>query len=553
MTLEVLKVTQLSKSFGAKLVLNNLSFGLNRNERVALVGENGVGKTTLARIIAAQEAADAGQLWLAPYAQIGYLPQEITVPIGLPIGAYLERVAGLAELEAEMAMLEDRMAAGRLSDEEMKQALGRYGDLQEVFERRGGYDFETAVEKIFAGLNIGTLAMTRALSSLSGGEKTRVALAGLLLQAPELLILDEPTNHLDFAGIEWLENYLAGYHHALLLISHDRDFINRVATQIWEISAVTHELTIYHGNYDDYLDQREQQFLSALEAFHDQRDEMKRLRQLARTTAFSSGFTPTARQVDKFTLGFNKGRAARARSKTIRDAKQQLAVLEEEKLDNPNRVWRIGFEFDPLHLHSTEPVRLVNVVKSYGEKRLLSRATATLGKGDRAVLVAPNGSGKSTLLHMIAGEVDADGGQVVVMSGVKVGYLRQDEGLDDADALVLESFQQQSAGNERDLLRQLHRNGLFTGDRLAEKRVGDLSVGQRRKFTLAQIIASQANVLLLDEPTNHLDFATLEALEAALCEFSGAVLAVSHDRRFINHVATHIWRLVGGKIEVEVV
>lgn len=550
-TLEVLNINNLQKYYGPKLVLDDINLVLSRGDRAALVGENGAGKTTLARILIGQEQADLGDVRLTPGVEVGYLPQEVTTETDTTIGVYIQQLAGnLDRLWAEMQRLEHQMAEP-LEADALDAVLERYGDVQDEFQRRGGYALEDRTARIFAGLEIEYLDQGRQISSLSGGEKTRVTLAALLLREPDLLILDEPTNHLDFAGLDWLEEYLSAYGNALLLISHDRRFINRIVNQVIEISAHTHTLAVYHGNYEQYLEQREQQMQREIAAFEAQRDEIIRLRRLAKTKAHNPKAAPERPDNDKFLYNAKRANAEQTRSKEIRDARQRLAVLEADRLENPNHVWRIGFEFDPLDLTSPEPVRLRGLCKRYGDQVLLDNVDAVIQKGERIALVAPNGTGKTTLLRIIMGQIDADAGEAHVAPSARLGYLDQEGETLDLDLLVLEAYRQEASGADKELLAQLHRNGLFTGDLLAEKRVGDLSVGQRRKFDLARIIASRANVLLLDEPTNHLDLVSIEALEKGLLAFPGAVLAVSHDRWFIERVATQVWHLKDGHLTIE--
>ena len=276
MSNEILRLENIQKYYGAKLILDDINLSLNRLERAVLVGENGAGKSTLARIILGQEQYETGAIKFAPKTQIGYLPQEVDVEVGITVRAYIEQTIGdlniirerLRELEAQMSDTDDLDAV-----------LAEYGQLQETFEQRGGYTLDSRLEQIFDGLELNHIDQERQMISLSGGEKTRVGLAALLLQAPDLLILDEPTNHLDFVGLTWLEDYLLTYPNALLMITHDRRFINKVATQIIDLSAVTHSLTVYYGNYDEYVEQRERQYQQEVDAYHGQVNQMKLLQQ----------------------------------------------------------------------------------------------------------------------------------------------------------------------------------------------------------------------------------------------------------------------------------
>ena len=425
------------------------------------------------------------------------------------------------------------------------------GDLQAQFELRGGYTLETRRERVFAGLGLGHIEPSRPVMSLSGGEKTRVGLAALLLQAPDLLILDEPTNHLDFAGLAWLEEYLRGYPHALLMITHDRHFINRVATRILDLSAVTRGLTTYYGNYDDYRAQREAQYQQDVAAYHSQVNRMKALRLQMKKEAHGHRKAKRPADGDKAIKFAAQQQVARTVGKAVRSARQQLETLEDNRLDNPRHVWHIAYDFDPLPLTSIEPVQLHSVGMRFGERQVVASVNATLRKGERVALVAPNGGGKTTLLRLITGELEPSCGSVRVMPGATLGYLDQTgESFADGQKIlaVLRAIQHDSADK---LLTLLHRCGLFRDSHLADKTVGELSLGQRRKLGIACLIHSRANLLLLDEPTNHLDLLSLEALERALLEFPGAILAATHDRWFIDRIATKVWRLRDGCITLE--
>ncbi len=550
MSYEILNINGLHKTYGAKLVLDNISLHLNRGERAALVGENGAGKTTLARILTGEEPADGGSIRFAPGAITGYLPQEVTAAPDVSVQHYIEQASGtLDDLRCQLEHLEQQMMT-LILENQMASLLEKYGTAQAEFERRGGYTLEARLKEIFAGLSIEYLDVQRPIRSLSGGEKTRVALAGLLLREPDLLILDEPTNHLDFAGIAWLENYLLSYPHALLMVTHDRHFINQVATHIIELSPVTHGLKVYQGNYEDFLAQRDAEYEKALTEYIEQRSEIKRLKRQAKQLVHNPRATPAMPDGDKLLFNARKANSEQTQSKKIRDAKQRIATLEDTMPDNPAHRWTIRFEFVPLELHAQEPLRFTDLSKAYGDTCLFSNISGVVPKGEHIVLVAPNGTGKSTLLKMLIGQLTPDNGSINIAGSAHVGYLDQEgETLNPAQH-VLAAYREVAHGEDRDLLAELHRSGLFTDASLPYKTVGELSLGQKRKLALARLIASKANVLLLDEPTNHLDLLSLEALEEALRHFPGAILAVSHDRWFVEHVATQVWELRAGELVI---
>ena len=347
MSTQVLRISGLQKYYGAKLILDAVSLNLNRGDRAVLVGENGVGKSTLARLILARDAGENGEIRIAPGTILGYLPQELQVERSISVEEYIREGLGeLSALRRRMTALEEELAR----DGDLAQALEEYGQLQAQYELRGGYTLETRRERIFAGLGLGHVDAARPVMSLSGGEKTRVGLAALLLQEPDLLILDEPTNHLDFAGLAWLEGYLGSYPHALLMITHDRRFINRVATKILDLSAVTRGLTTYYGNYDDYRAQRDAQYQQDVDAYHSQVNRLKALRAQMKKEAHGHRKAKRPDDGDKAIKFAAQQQVARTVSKAVRSARQQLETLEANRLDNPRHVWHIEYDFDPLPL-----------------------------------------------------------------------------------------------------------------------------------------------------------------------------------------------------------
>ena len=546
--MQILRVNQLQKYYGAKLILDEVSLSLNRGDRAALVGENGVGKSTLARLILRQEEAERGEIWLRPGAQVAYLPQEVPASNQLSVGNYIEaRIGELHSMRDRLHELERQMGEGGDLDD----LLDEYGRLQERFEARGGYTLDARLEQIFAGLALEHIQPGRSMMSLSGGEQTRVGLAALLLQAPDLLILDEPTNHLDFAGLTWLEDYLLGYPHALLMITHDRRFINRLATCIWDLSAVTHSLTAYHGNYADYLTQRQTQYESQVAAYHAQLNQMKALRTRIKKETHGHRRPKRPDDGDKWIKFTAQQQVARTVGKAVRSAKTQLQQLEANALENPRHVWHIEFDFDPLPLTSQEPLRLDDLALHFGSQEIFAEAKAVLRKGERVALVAPNGGGKTSLLRLMVGELLPSNGAVTIMPGVTLGYLDQTGDSLDENRNIVDLLHAIGSDSPDSLLTLLHRSGLFRDAHLAGKSVAELSLGQRRKLGLACLIHSRANLLLLDEPTNHLDLLSLEALERALLAFPGAILAATHDRAFIEKVATTIWHLRAGQLIIE--
>ncbi len=548
MSEQVLEIHEVTKYFGAKLILDKVSLSINRSDRIGLVGENGTGKTTLAKIVMGTLEADAGQIRGARHLEIGYLPQEADIDEEMTVQQFLERSMGrVDEMRATLEAMESDMGRADIAPDDFSALLERYGQLQEEFTRRGGYESDYRLDQVFVGLDLTHIDRKRSIRTLSGGEKTRTMLASLLLSSPDLLILDEPTNHLDFAAIDWLEAYLLTYQGAMLLISHDRHFLNKVVNQIVELLPVNHQVTVYHGNYDFYLAERERQRAHQMEAYEAQQEEIKTLRRTIKTKGFSAGSGRPAKDGNKMAYDAHGEKAEQVRSREIQAAKHRLEELLADPISRPANRWRINPDFTPEEFGSRDVIRLTNVSKSYGDRSLFEGVSSTITGGERVVLVGPNGIGKTTLLKMILGLEQPDAGEIRIASGARIGYLDQEQETLDPNRTVLEEFSQGIIAPESEHRANLHKYGLFSDDQVYQK-IGSLSVGQRRKLQIAKLIVTRANVLLLDEPTNHLDLESVEQFEHALCEFPGTVLAISHDRFFIERVATVTWSIQNAHI-----
>ena len=548
MSATVIQVEKLYKTFGNTLVLNGVSLLLNEGDRVALVGENGAGKSTLLKLMTQQLKADDGRITHLPPDEIGYLPQETILENDKEtVHHYLAQVTGeLAALQERLTAMETRMAEP-LNPDELATLLEEYGQAQEQFEQKGGYDLEYRLEQVLQGLGLHHIGLDRSLNTLSGGERRRVALAGLLLRSPALLLLDEPTNHLDFVSLAWLETFLKQYPHTVLLVSHDRHFINRVVTIIAEMVPRHPKVTLYHGDYDFYLQERDREFEKRVTLYEEQQGEIHRLQQLIKQEAHSRGGGRAPRDGDKLQFKLRVATAQNTAAKSIQDAKTRLDQLEKEAIPQPKSRWRVNATFEPAVLHSQEVIRLHEVCKGYGERTLLDGVSLTVKNGERIVILAPNGTGKSTLLKLIMQWETADSGEVYVAPQAQIGYLDQEQRTLDHSRTVLAEYATVAQGTESELRSDLHRYCLFEGD-IVWQTVGSLSEGQRQRLQLAKIATSGANLLLLDEPTNHLDLVTLEQLEKAYREFRGTMLVVSHDRWFVDAVATQVWALQDGRL-----
>jgi len=504
----------ISKAYAGVPVLTGVSLAIGHRERVGLVGRNGEGKTTLLRIIAGLETPDTGVVDKAGGVAIGLLDQNHPLAFdGTLEEAMLAEFAALSEMEDELRQLEACMA-----DPDLPEARGRglegltraYGLLTERFEAAGGYDYRTRIAQALTGLGFRQGDFARPVDEFSGGERVRGALARLLLRGPELLLLDEPTNHLDLSATEWLEGFLATYQGAIVIVSHDRFFLDSLSTRVVEVEGGV--IRSYDGNYTDFVRQKEEELLRDAVRGQQLRGKIEQLR----------GF------VAKFSAG-TRSVQAKSKAKMLARVEMEAQSLRRRSIDRP------AFRFEVRQASGREVLHTRGLAASGGGRQLFSGLDFAVRAGDRLALVGPNGCGKTTLLRALLGEYELDGGLVAWGHGVTAAYLQQDLGDLDDEVTVLDELVASSGmlpGEARDLLGGFQ----FRGDDV-HKRIGDLSGGERCRLAMANILVSGANVLLLDEPTNHLDITARAALEDALGAYRGTVLFVSHDRYFIDRVA----------------
>jgi macrolide transport system ATP-binding/permease protein len=542
----LLSVNQISKTYGDNQVLNQVTFTLSPGQKLGLVGANGVGKSTLLKILVGEVEPDSGKVALAPDTRLGYLPQVLHDADDLTMHELI--MASLTEIEAletRLRQLETLMAT---ANGNLDALLNDYGQASEQFERRGGYDLEHRRKTILAGLQIEHIDPERLVGTLSGGEKSRVGLAALLLQEPDLLLLDEPTNHLDFTALAWLEEYLRDFRGGLLAVSHDRQFLNQTVGSIVEIVEHSKEAKLYQGNYDFYAQVKAQERIKWEESYWAQQEEVWELRKVIKLKARQVGHSNRApRDNDKFITYFKSQRVDDAVARNLHAAEEKLRRIEEDPIPKPPRALEINPTFDPAVLVSRSPLVASGLVKRYGQQSILNSISLAVDASSRVVIVGPNGAGKSTLLRILAGAERADQGSITVAPSVVLGYLDQEQQTLDPRQSVFDSFRGGRVGEYEEFKAELLGYGLFTYPELS-KPVGALSVGQKRKLQLAMLLTQRANLLLLDEPTNHISLDVLEEFEQALSNFTGPVIAVSHDRRFIQRFAREIWELVDGKL-----
>ncbi|HET8912114.1 MAG TPA: ABC-F family ATP-binding cassette domain-containing protein [Ktedonobacteraceae bacterium] len=544
----MLFVRNLYKSYGVMPVLENISFVINQAERVGIVGSNGVGKTTLFRILTGSEQADSGTVTLAPSLRLGYLPQSAPDFYGRTIQDLISASLGnLRELEERMHALEVAMAEPAVDN--LGQLIDEYGRVSTTFQDKGGYDLERRLDIVLSGLGLAYLPREREVETLSGGEKARVGLAALLLSSPDFLLLDEPTNHLDSVTLEWLESYLADYSGAIVMISHDRQFLNRTVTQIFEIDEFSHELKQYAGNYDAYVQAREAERRKWEEEYERQQEEIADLRKRIRETARQVAHNRPPRDSFKMTYDQHGAFVQQAISRGVRAAEEQLRRIEVAPVPKPPKRLQVSSSLSTEPLKAEQAIKVQGLSKSWGERSVLNDLNFVMSARTRILLRGPNGAGKTTLLNILAGRVQPDCGAIQVVDGVKAGYLHQDPELD-PQKTVIETYRYNQVGFEDEFVGRLIGYGLFRREDM-EKKAGYLSLGQQRKLEIACLMAARPNLLLLDEPTNYISLDMLEAFEKAVLDFEGPVLAVSHDRWFIERFKGQIWTLVDGKLKNE--
>lgn len=514
----ILACHNLSKAFGDQVILKNASFHIEDREKVALIGLNGAGKSTLLKMIIKEVEPDGGDVVLAKGKTIGYLSQHQDLSGSHSIIEELKTAkAHLIELEMQIRAME--LELKHLQGAELEMRLHSYHLLTERFEQENGYAFQSELVGVLKGLGFKEDDFSKKINHLSGGQKTRVALGKLLLTKPDILLLDEPTNHLDLGSINWLETYLTNYDGAVLIVSHDRYFLNRVVTKVVEIE--NGEMMMFQGNYSAFAEKKRLIREAKIKAYLNQQQEIKHQEAV----------------IEKL-RSFN-------REKSIKRAESREKMLNKiERIEKPIEEQReLHFHLEPSCVSGNDVLSVEDLGKSFGSQKLFEHVSFEIKRGEHIAIIGDNGTGKTTLLKILNEIVPADSGSFRLGSKVQRGYYDQEHQVLHMEKSIFDEISDAYPSMTNTQIRNMLAAFLFTGDDVY-KLIGDLSGGERGRVSLAKLMLSEANFLIMDEPTNHLDIASKEILEKALNEYTGTVLYVSHDRYFINQTATRILDLV---------
>lgn len=540
----MLSVSNVGKSFGDNLLFEKVSFTVNRGQCAGLVGPNGSGKTTLLKIILGEVAPDAGSAWLSPGdARTGYLAQALEYAPGETVGAVLKvAVAGLTEAERRLEVASAQMATA--TGDDLERLMIEYDAALEAFERLGGYRQQARGDAVLDGLELRYLDQDTPVDILSGGQKTRLGLARLLLTNPDLLLLDEPTNHLDIQALEWLEEYLDGFQGAVIIVSHDRALLDRTVDTILDLDPLARTLIEYPGNYTEYVVAKERAWERQWAAYQDQQKFIARLRG---TIAARKDY---ARSIELSTIDFGPRKIAMgiAHKAVIQQRRLERLLESDERIDKPERSWQIKLDFGDTPPTGRDVLHLEDVSMGFGDRVLFEDVSLTLRAGERVALIGPNGSGKTTLARLIQGDLEPVTGRVRLGAGVRLGYYAQEQENLDPDSTPYDTIRAVAAMDQTEVRSFLH-YFLFAGDEVFD-RVASLSFGERARLALARLVAQGSNFLLLDEPINHLDIPSRTRFEQALTAFDGTILAIVHDRYFIERFATSIWSIADHTIHL---
>lgn len=519
-------IQEISKMLGGNIIFENLSLAIKTGDKLGIVGRNGSGKTTLFTMLAGIETPDEGSIHFKNGTKIGYLAQIPTFSGNVTGIEVLESAfQTLKELQVKMKQLEEQLSLADPND--MEKILQIYGEVQEKYTNLGGYTMESEIQKVIQGLQLSSF-VHQSFTSLSGGEQTKIMLGTLLQSNPDLLLLDEPTNHLDLFAVEWLEQYLVTYAGTVVIISHDRYFLDQVVTKIADLEDG--ELSLYHGNYSSFLLEKEERLMREFQEYEEQQKKIKKMKEaIKRLKQWANEAVPP-----------NAGLHRQARN--MERALERMEKVRKPLIDPK----KMNLTFEAAPRSGKEVVIMKDVCKSFGDKMLLQNANLQVHWKERVAIVGRNGTGKSTILKLLQGEIPLDLGTARLGSNVRIGFLSQHFEVADPKARLIDVFRSEVNVFEGDA-RHILAKFMFYGPDVF-KRVRDLSGGERMRLRLAQLMHQDINFLLLDEPTNHLDIDSREVLEDALDDFQGTILAVSHDRYFLNKIFTRTAWLDSGKL-----
>lgn len=536
----MLQLSNVCRRYGDMVVLTNVSFVVNPNERVGLIGPNGCGKTTLLRIIAGQERPDQGSVQLnPPHLRLGYLEQGQRYAEDETLADFMR--VGEKPLDAAAQKVEQLgVALAAAEGTERARLMRSYGDAIAELERLANAQTPLhEVESVLAGLGLAGISLETPVAALSGGQKTRLGLARALISDPQLLLLDEPTNHLDIDALEWLEAWLRDFAGAVLIVSHDRTFLDHTVTRILDLDLETHTVTEYPGNYSDYVEIWERERERQWAAYKDQQERVARVKAGIRRL---SGY---AASIERGTVDFSVRKIAKGIARRAVVQRRRLErELERERVEKPRRSWQMNLAFEEAGETGRDVLLLNDLDVGFGGVPLVQGISQVVRAGERVAMTGPNGTGKTTLLRVIAGELAPLAGELRLGSNVKLGYQAQEQETLDPESTALSTIAAVAAMSETDIRSFLH-HFLFAGDDVFVP-VKSLSYGERARLTLARLVATGSNFLLLDEPINHLDIPSRAMFEQAMQAFEGTVLAVVHDRYFIERFATRIWAIRDG-------
>ncbi|GAA0062246.1 ABC-F family ATP-binding cassette domain-containing protein [Clostridium sp. CTA-1] len=517
----VLSCKNISKAYGVDLILDNLTFNINENDKVGLIGANGAGKSTLFKILTSSLEQDSGDIFIDKSKSLGYLAQHLSLDSNNTIyEEVLDVFHDLIKMEEKLNKLEKLMNEpyDKNNKEYHDKIIKDYTTYTDLYINRGGYTYKGEIHRVLRGLSFEEEDFNKQINILSGGQKTRVALCKLLLQSPDILLLDEPTNHLDLTAINWLEEYLKAYKGTVLIISHDRYFLDEITNQTFEL--ISGHINCYNGNYSKFIDLRKKEYEVKLKAYNLQQSEIKRQEKI----------------IEKY-RSFN-------REKSIKAAESRQKSLDKiEKIDAPDKLPKpVKINFETQIKSGNDILHLENLSKSYGDITLFTNVEMDIKRGEKIALIGDNGRGKTTLLKIIMDKIQSNSGTKYIGKNVFIGYYDQEQSdLNECNTVldeVWDEFPEMTTTEVRNSLAAF----LFTGDDVF-KEISKLSGGEKCKVNLLKLMLSKSNFLLLDEPTNHLDIMSREALEDALLNYDGTVLVISHDRYFLNKVIGKIYEL----------